>query len=297
VDEARVLRSGSWRTAKPIDLLAYAVDRASGARGLRRLRSARAVNRFADAVYHAQLVEESFRFGARELFDPRAASTYRPRDRPLVARIRHHTGDLYVLNEIVRHRGYDFPAEPVCRLEALGRPPRVVDAGANIGLFGIEVLNRFPQATITAFEPDPANAAVHEETIRSNGLERSWTLIRSCAGTAAGSIDFAAQGGVGSHVESSADSISVPVVDLFPYLQQADLVKMDIEGSEWPILADARLQALDELVIVLEYHRHGCPHADAREAALRLLGGAGFTAHDVDAPHQPDGTGVVWAWK
>lgn len=273
------------------------MDRMSGARRLRRLRSTRAVNRFADAVYHAQLVEESFRFSAGELLDRSQRSIYRPRERSLEARIRHRTGDLYVLNEIVRHGAYDFPPEAVRRLRALDRPPRVVDVGANIGLFGIEVLDRFPAAIITAFEPDPTNAAVHEDTIRINGLEHRWKVIRSCAATADGTVMFEAQGGVGSHIGSSPQAICVPVVDLFPYLQRADLLKLDIEGSEWPILSDARLQELTELVLVFEYHREACPYPDARDAALRLLSIAGFVAHEIDAPYQPDGTGLVWAWK
>jgi len=183
------------------------------------------------------------------------------------------------------------------RLSTLRRPPRVLDVGANIGLFGIEVFNRFPEASVIAFEPDPANAAVHEHTIRLNRLDDRWMLIPSCAGTADGTVDFAAQGGVGSHIEASAEAIPVPVVDLFPYLRDGDLVKIDIEGSEWPILADARLRQLNNLVIVVEYHNDASPYPDAREAALRLLSAAGFTADEADVPHQPEGTGLIWAWK
>ena len=273
--------------AKPIDLVARVLDRTSGSLRLGRLE---------DVVYHAQLVEESFRFAARELLDGPQPATYFPRGRSLSATIRHRTGDLYVLNEIVRHRAYDFPAEALRRLRALGRPPRVVDAGANIGLFGIEVFDRFPNATVTAFEPDPANAAVHEHTIHINARGGRWKLIRSCAGTADGTVTFAAEGGVGSHIDSAPGAISVPAVDLFPYLHEADLVKMDIEGAEWPILADERLQEVGDLVLVFEFHDEGCPFPDPRDAALRLLAASGFTAHEVKASCQPSGTGLVWAW-
>jgi FkbM family methyltransferase len=259
--------------------------------------SSQVANRFADAVYHAQLVEESMSFAVRELRGRSRRSLYRPRGRSLVAEIRHRTGDLYVLNEIVRHGEYRFPAEAERRLDALGRPPRVVDVGANIGLFGIEVFDRFPGATVTAFEPDPANASVHEDAVRANGLQGRWHVIRSCAGSANGTVRFAAGRHVGSRIDSSPGAISVPIADVFPYLQESDLVKMDIEGSEWPILADARLRELDALVVVLEYHQDGCPHPDAREAALRFLSDAGFATHEVGAQHRPDGTGVVWGWK
>ena len=48
-----------------------------------------------------------------------------------------------------------------------------------------------------------------------------------------------------------------PRVDVFPYLAAADLVKIDIEGSEWEILADARFAGIAARVLVLEYHPQG----------------------------------------
>jgi FkbM family methyltransferase len=286
-----------WRSSRLIDLLAQLPDRLGGVRPFRRLRSSKPVNRLANALYHAQLVDESMRFAARELLARSGPAVYRPRGRPLRAVIRHRTADLYVLNEIVRHGSYDLPTEAECRLDALGRPPRIVDVGANIGLFGIELFARFPEAVVTAFEPDPANAAVLEDVVRVNGLHRRWKVVRRCAGTANGVVGFAAHGHVGSRIEDSPDAIPVPIVDLFPYLEHADLLKMDIEGSEWSILSDERLGTLEQLVLVVEYHRHACPYPDPREAALQLLSNAGFTSREMHVPRQPEGTGIVWAWK
>src|SRR5437763_15091663 len=118
------------RRGRLIDALASVVDRLRGVRRLRRVTSLRAVNRFADAVYHAQRVDESIRFAVRELLRRPRPAPYRPRGRSRVALIRHRTADLYVLNEIVRHGEYRFPAEAERRLGALGRAPRVVDVGA-----------------------------------------------------------------------------------------------------------------------------------------------------------------------
>ena len=48
-------------------------------------------------------------------------------------------------------------------------------------------------------------------------------------------------------------AIAVPTVDLFDQ-PPVDLLKMDIEGGEWPILEDARLPGLAARAIVMEWH-------------------------------------------
>jgi hypothetical protein len=45
-------------------------------------------------------------------------------------------------------------------MRSLGRPIRVLDLGANIGLFGAWALGRFPVESILALKPDPENASV-----------------------------------------------------------------------------------------------------------------------------------------
>jgi hypothetical protein len=78
--------------------------------------------------------------------------------------------------------------------------------------------------------------------------------------------------------------------------QRFDLVKMDIEGGEWPILTDARLARLPTRVVVMEWHEHRCPHPSPRAYACDLLGGAGF----VRQWHEPGrfaSNGLLWAWR
>jgi hypothetical protein len=87
----------------------------------------------------------------------------------------------------------------------------------------------------------------------------------------------------------------VPAVDAFPLMDGAELVKMDIEGSEWPILEDPRLREAAVRHLVVEYHGWACPRPDPRAYAIELLERAGFTL--VQAPPAEEHQGVLLATR
>jgi hypothetical protein len=90
--------------------------------------------------------------------------------------------------------------------------------------------------------------------------------------------------------------IDVPVVDVLPELADADFVKIDIEGAEWPILADLRFRELRAGVVVLEYHDEGCPEPDAGAAAEQALARASYTV--LHAQRKPAfGAGIIWGFR
>ena len=107
-------------------------------------------------------------------------------------------------------------------------------------------------ADITAFEPARESVPIYRQW--AHGREHV-TFIEAAAATADGTMRFADGFGGGSHVATEGAGIEVPAVDVYPHLRDADFVKIDIEGGEWPILADPRLADLDDLVLVMEYHR------------------------------------------
>jgi FkbM family methyltransferase len=200
-----------------------------------------------------------------------------------------------VLDEIFSQGEYEPPAEVEAALAALPSAPRVVDLGANIGLFGAWALGRFPEAAIVAVEADPENAAVHRRTIDANGAGESWQLVEGFASSAPGHVRFAAGQHATSHAaEIEGQGVEVPSLDVLPYLKDADLVKIDIEGAEWAILEDPRLTRARPSILVLEYHEAGCPHPDAAQAAERALRSARFDV--VPAGRKPQfGAGLLWA--
>lgn len=233
----------------------------------------------------AALVRERARFVRNELRPGRVVATYRLRESGVAIALRHHTGDVMVLDEIFSQREYQLP-EGIVLAEGLN----AIDLGANIGLFGAWLLGVCPSARIVGYEPDPGNAAVHRLTIEANGLGDRWRLVEAFAGTHDGTTQFTA----GLHaVSHEGEGIEVPVVDVLPELLEADLVKIDVEGAEWPILTDPRFRDLSASVVVLEYHGDGCPDPDPAQSAEQALSAAGFEVlHTARKP--AFGAGILW---
>jgi FkbM family methyltransferase len=177
-------------------------------------------------------------------------------------------GDLWIFKEIFLDKVYDLG-------DRIAPPKRIVDLGGNIGLSVLHHAITWPDAEIVAFEPDPGNLPLCQAVFDRNRLRGK--VVEACAATADGTVSFAAGLHGGSHVSGDAEGLEVATVDVFPYLDNADLVKIDIEGSEWPILTDPRFAGIPAKTVLMEYHPAGCPGRDARKEAERLLRDAGFT--------------------
>lgn len=245
-------------------------------------------------LLRARTVRPSAPFVARELLRRGGVHLYRVAHSGLRVAIRHGTSDVVTLGEVFH--AHDYVPGP--ELEAaLGGVREIVDLGANVGLFGVFAAARWPEARITGFEPDPANAAIHERTIAANSLERRWSVVRSAAGNRDGEMRFSAGQGALSRqaTGNEREAITVPVHDVVPELGRADLLKMDIEGGEWAILEDPRFRAAPPRALVLEYHPYLCPGDDARGTALAALHAAGMRVHPIR--HRDDGHGMLWAWR
>lgn len=234
-------------------------------------------------------LREPVRFCLRQVTRREGVRSYRLRGSDVRIFVRHSTGDLITLEEVLAERQY----EPPPTLGPLVNGSRIADLGANIGLFSAWWLSRHPNARIVAFEPDPDNAAVLEQCMHANGDRAE--VIRAAAASHAGELRFQAGDLAASRVVDDG-GIAVKAVDAFPYLEQSDFVKLDIEGGEWELLADPRFAQLPAQALVVEYHPHLCPAPDPRAHAEALLTGAGWKLQHMDFD-MPPGHGVVWAWR
>ncbi|MGH3080774.1 MAG: FkbM family methyltransferase [Gaiellaceae bacterium] len=251
------------------------------------------IKRVVQVSVQATTVREPIRFVLRELSASGRLSRYRLRGSGRPVFVRHNTADPLVLDEVFYTGHYETPPEVATVLDGLGRPPRVVDLGANIGLFGVWTLERWPDAQIVAFEPDRANAAVARLCIEANGAAEQWRLIEAAAADRDGRVSFISGDYSRSRIGDGTDEVEA--VDTFPYLDDADFVKVDIEGGEWALVADPRFDRLTAPVLVLEYHRDQAPGPDPQADALAAVRRAGYEARVV-AEFEP-GQGLLWGWR
>jgi FkbM family methyltransferase len=159
----------------------------------------------------------------------------------------------------------DLPAEPT-----------IIDCGANVGLATAWFKLKYPGASITAFEADPRIARV----LRAN-LERlslpGVAVVNAAVAAGEGTLGFAADGGMGGHVDPSG-SIEVEAVRLSQYVDgTVHLLKLDIEGSEFEVVRELVSSGKMSLVerVVCEVHCDA-QHPERFAGLLSDFGGAGF---------------------
>jgi FkbM family methyltransferase len=235
------------------------------------------------------VVAEPLGFAFHQLRRTVPARRYTLRHSRLKVVLRHGSTDIAALTEVLVLHEYEPPAL-VAGVLANRRPLRVLDLGAHIGTFALWVLSKYPDAHVLSVEPEATNAAVLRACIAANQKATNWVAVEAAADTSDGSAVFRGGLGLGSHVDRTASNGDrVQTVDALALMGGFDLVKMDIEGGEWALLADPRLKDAAISAIVLEYHgRSGAEAAD-------LLRAAGFAT---DSPRGKDaGMGLLWAWR
>lgn len=272
-----------------------AVRRLGSAPGVRRLALHPRVRTVGASLLATRFLVSAFhtttpwQFLAGEVANRGETRTYRTRSGMPVSL--QHGRDAEALFELFV-RGEYVPPDHLAGRLSVGRTSRIIDVGANVGMFSAWAAQRWPQAEILAFEPIASNCAVYREWQRVSGAKAR--LIQAAAGTGPGRMTMVDWGG-GSHLAGDGDpGEDVECVDIFDYLSKADLIKMDIEGGEWAILSDPRLANV-KATLVLEYHRVGSPTLPARAAAEELLRAAGFETGF--GAQNFWGHGTLWAWK
>lgn len=254
-------------------------------RRVRRVLGRAATLRFLPA---AGQVRRPLRFLSGEVTG-RGMTVHRLRSSGRAIVVDHGRGASELVDEIFRARCYE-PPEQIAAL--VPTAPRILDLGANLGAFSAYALDTWPGATVVAVEADPENLVGLRRFVAEGGDDRV-EILAGAACTHGGTVRFRSGLGAGSAI--AGDGTPVEAIDVLPLLAAVDLVKMDIERGEWPILADERLAQGGPLVLVMEYHRRFVDDRDALAAATELLGSAGFRVGHVTANYW--GHGTLWAWR
>lgn len=162
----------------------------------------------------------------------------------------------YLFEEIFLRQDYAF--------KSTTESPIIVDCGANIGIAMLYFKYCYPQAHLYCFEPNPNVFKLLNQNRDYNKLENV-TLFPIALSNAEGQIPFFMDDNAGTLL-SSVDKkrggnnvIHCQTKKLSDYLRdfdKVDLIKMDVEGSEWMIVDDLRTSgSLDKIEqLIIEYH-------------------------------------------
>ena len=168
----------------------------------------------------------------------------------------------------------------------------ILDIGAHVGSFSFACLQR-GAGKVYAFEPDEANFLICTENLKrfgSRAVPRRAAIWRSdkweteLLYTGPSQTPLGINHGGGNILFEDGDGIPVPVEALDSILsniRHVRLMKLDCEGSEWPVLFTSRfLECVDE--IIGEYHEIGGKRNNASIPPKALLPGySAYTREDL----------------
>jgi FkbM family methyltransferase len=158
--------------------------------------------------------------------------------------------------------------------------PRILDCGANVGVSCLFFQRHYPQAQITAFEPDPQIYGYLSHNLQAGGLTNT-KLVPKGVWSSETTLSFFPEGADGGRIEASSGNatIEIKTVRLFDYLSEpVDLLKIDIEGAETEVLRDAAARLGNVHNLFVEYHSFA-DRPQTLDQLLQILREAGFRVH------------------
>lgn len=169
--------------------------------------------------------------------------------------------DIVTFDEVIVDECYTLPFD--------ASPTRIVDAGANIGLTSAFLARRYPDATIVALEPDPANFALLERNLAPfpNVHPHRAALWTSTGTVRLGDPNTGPRGYRVDETTSrgfEVDAFDLPTIMDMHDMDRIDLLKIDVEGAEVELFSDASswIDRVDAIAIELhDRFRPGCSRA------------------------------------
>lgn len=184
-------------------------------------------------------------------------------------------------------------------LAGLGPEFTLVDIGAHIGCFSIDVSRKFPGVRIHSYEPTPSTNGFTVRNVEANHLGDRITVHKAAVDATSGTLVMADNGPGSGHNgvlhlgEEGSTTIEVPsesLADVFAQAGIVDAVKLDAEGAEYGILfgSDPSLWSSVRR-LVMEYH----PSTEHDFDELKsFLDGVGLNL----VRRQVGGEGIGLAW-
>jgi FkbM family methyltransferase len=159
--------------------------------------------------------------------------------------------------------------------------PRILDCGANVGLATLYFKQRYPRARITAYEADPSLASMIDSNLKTNGAADA-EVVHAALWTSNGELTFRCEGSDSGMIEQLPGAVggraavvrSRRLRDLLE-AEPIDLLKLDIEGAEDPVLADCEPMLHRVRAMIMDLHEFD-PGRRRAPCVLDRLARAGF---------------------
>ncbi|HXC03119.1 MAG TPA: FkbM family methyltransferase [Bacteroidia bacterium] len=152
-------------------------------------------------------------------------------------------------------------------------PPRpvILDVGANVGYFEMMLFSKIAEATVYAYEPIPSNYALFRQNVALNPSlgDHICLFNRAVTGTPQESVELFVETEEENSVIASVYSdfnprnhfaVRVPAISLREIIEEmgierADMVKIDCEGSEYPIIYETPASCWEKIAfLTVEVH-------------------------------------------
>jgi FkbM family methyltransferase len=176
----------------------------------------------------------------------------------------------------------------------------IVDAGANVGIFAIQIARQNRRCRVVALEPFPENFKYLQDNV-ARACTGNVTCCELALGAGFGKGYMQAMGSRSlDHVlRPDATAVNgtqvIPLAGLFDLARapEIDFLKVDIEGSEYGVFAAAAPSLLGRFKrIAMEYHDQIAP------GTLELLRRVLAPTHEVIVrPSKMDGCGILLAQR
>ncbi len=156
-------------------------------------------------------------------------------------------------------------------IDRLPKAPVVVDIGGNAGYFSMLLLSKRPSASLFAYEPIERNFELFQNNIKINPVISGSAHVfhRAVTGRPTDSITLYKEANSDNSVTASVfqdfeshnlNAVTVKAISLEQILQenkldQVDFLKIDCEGSEYPIVYDSPPEIWKKIeTVFLEVH-------------------------------------------
>lgn len=183
--------------------------------------------------------------------------------------LRGGTIDKSIVTEVALEEKY-FP-----RGLNLGEEPCIIDLGAHIGLFSVLASSKYPNAKIYSIEPAKDNFRLLSKNKKTNNFNMAISnkkgLMKLFSGRHSARPSLLRNEG-----ETSEEVAAVTLREFFETekIRKCDLLKIDIEGGEYPIFYSTPKEIFDKIDrIFLELHGI---EGENQDELLDLLKGMGF---------------------